>query len=1027
MANGMKLLLLTSLLLATTLAIPAAVFPFNSQVPTAARINQQYSFQFSGSTFTSADANLIYSISGQPAWLSLDSATRTLIGTPRQEDLGSSTFVLTAADSTGAAHTQCTLVVVSNPMPILQGNLVDQLAESANLSGPNSPVMTLLPNTPLNFHFRQDSFIDIVQRSLYYYATLTDHTPLPAWLHFDSASLAFSGVTPLLSAFPQAFEVMLIASDVQGFAGSSFTFRIEVGERVLVFVPEERVVRVKKGEKVDAGDFETSMSMNGGKIDLAGLKSAEAKGLPGWMSFDSKTLRLKGDAPDDFQAANVTITVSDGNGDTAMVVVRLVPDGDDTMLLTGNIGKLYATPGEHFEYTIPASVVGNTDATLMLVSPTEATWLHFDPSKRELEGDVPTQASAIITATLNAKVQNVAAPETQIFSIDIKPKAPMRGGASAITLITSRTSPTESSTPPATVFASDAHLHNGLQRSTIAGIVVGVLLVVAIPFALLFLCCRKRRSREGYEKHTSPSSRSISRPIQPIEANSIAVTTELHRDVEEADSLDDERHERIERPPQIALNLHPPFARNSKRTSRFSHISMASSLGNGEDMIRADANIPEWGHESAAFQTPHDCFVPAQMARCSRQSTDMLSSKRALNRIRAKRAKHQSEDGMRLGMGMSSTHLRPRRVESHREARSVGLDATMERDSCGSLATIATGMLSMRSSDFPRPPTQTSIMDGSRSMLPGNEKRKSLRVVAQSDNANDSRSLEEKRLSFIVKKRISTTLSSPLWSASLGAHHMNGQNSTTDLHTASAASPSRRSKRGKCQLTSYTGFSSVQPTHSSTRLSQRIRATFAPNYPRVVTQATLAVDDDDDDENKWETSSETSAFSASSEAGDINVEMELADKMALLRHERSWVLPSPTPPPQSIRRPSAHCTSTPASIHSISASRPSARRKSSISPVAAQALNNASLGRRSRLSETSAAGVSKAKVKALAKMERPRLAYTRSGRPVSVEDGLRLGSLRTERVKEEVDVRGGVLEDRDGERVVTGGSGKAFI
>lgn len=75
------------------------------------------------------------------------------------------------------------------------------------------------------------------------------------------------------------------------------------------------------------------------------------------------------------------------------------------------------------------------------------------------------------------------------------------------------------------------------------------------------------------------------------------------------------------------------------------------------------------------------------------------------------------------------------------------------------------------------------------------------------------------------------------------------------------------------------------------------------------------------------------------------------------------------------------------------------------------------------------------RVKAKGKMEsgeRPRLAHTRSGRPVSVEDGWRLSSLRAERVGEEMegDVGAGatVKDDGDGrERAVTGGSGKAFI
>ena len=74
---------------------------------------------------------------------------------------------------------------------------------------------------------------------------------------------------------------------------------------------------------------------------------------------------------------------------------------------------------------------------------------------------------------------------------------------------------------------------------------------------------------------------------------------------------------------------------------------------------------------------------------------------------------------------------------------------------------------------------------------------------------------------------------------------------------------------------------------------------------------------------------------------------------------------------------------------------------------------------------TSTDSLSKVKAKTEAG-DRPRLAHTRNGRPVSVEDVQRLSSLRAERVEEE-DVGAGAVMDDGRERVVTDGSGKAFI
>ena len=163
-------------------------------------------------------------------------------------------------------------------------------------------------------------------------------------------------------------------------------------------------------EALDEEDLDDTLLSNGVKVDVAKLKEVEMKGLPAWMTFDSKTLKLQGDAPENnARAANATLTVKDENGDTATLVVRLISDGDSLSLFTGEIGTLDATSGESFEYTIPTSVVADEDATLVLILPTEAKWLQFDSGKRELKGEVPTQTSSIITATLNARAPNSSA------------------------------------------------------------------------------------------------------------------------------------------------------------------------------------------------------------------------------------------------------------------------------------------------------------------------------------------------------------------------------------------------------------------------------------------------------------------------------------------------------------------------------------------------------------------------------------------------------------------------------------------
>ncbi|TKA78174.1 hypothetical protein B0A55_03905 [Friedmanniomyces simplex] len=453
---GIKRALLCALI-ATTSAVsaaPSVTFPFNSQVPTVARVGEPYLFQFSSSTFAPEASNFTYSISSQPGWLTVDSATRTLTGTPGQTDAGASTFTLTAADETGIIHMGCTLVVSADPAPQLEGDISKQLAASANLSSTEPPTVTILPSTDFSFSFQQNSFIDIVQRKLFYYATLTDHTPLPAWLLFDATSMTFSGNAPMLSAFPQSWNVDLIASDVAGFAGATASFTIAIGTQQLAFVPAEQKLNISGGMQLDFMALQKQLYRNGAPIPVPGVAKASATGLPPWASFDSATLAITGTVPAAASDGSISITVTDKLGDSATAVVNLV--SGNASFFSGSVGTLTTYAGQAFAYRFPDSLFSEPSLDLTLVLPPAATWLSFDQASRELQGTVPTQTMpTAIAATLMARTSTFGAAQTQAFTIDVK------AATSSMTTTsrpTGRASPTDSSTPtPLPVAAGTSH------------------------------------------------------------------------------------------------------------------------------------------------------------------------------------------------------------------------------------------------------------------------------------------------------------------------------------------------------------------------------------------------------------------------------------------------------------------------------------------------------------------------------------------------------------------------------------------
>ncbi|KAM3420504.1 hypothetical protein BST61_g3772 [Cercospora zeina] len=921
----------------------ASSFPFNSQVPTVARVGQQYSFQISDSTFAPPSSSYVYSISQQPAWLTIDGATRTLQGTPGTSDAGPEAFVLTAADESGAAQMSCTLFVSADPAPRLIGDISEQLSETANLSSSTPPVVTLLPSTQFRFDFEQESFIDIVRRRLYYYATLADHTPLPSWLTFDAEKLTFSGTAPDLSAFPQSWVINLIASDVAGFSGSTASFTIAIGTQQLVFVPEEQELNITAGEAVNITTLQNDLFRNNATLSPASLGSAVAD-IPSWLDFDSSTLAITGDAPEEFEAVNITIAVTDELGNTAMSVIHLI--AGNSSLFNGQIGTLSAQAGKEFSYQLDDSLFNQRDLDISVELPTSATWLTYDAEDRELTGTVPSNAQA---ATLRANITAKSGPDdegqTQSFTIDVE--AATRPSTTSATIVPTSTNPLNPTA--AAVGQGDGPT---LTSGGIAAIVLGSIVGASVLLLALLWCCRRKRRYDSYVQN-SPRSKTISKPLQRPQGEDIVAPTVDGQDLEKGVHLDRvDSHapvpppKIIEPPPRIHVQGIPEV--RSSWYNRFSRISHASSLGDGEDAIRRDQNIPEWGVNSTALHTPHDSFsVPTEMARRSTHLSDTSPSKRArvMHRVRAHGRNRSSVSFKRLslelgvsgvgaaaGAGVARHSSRNGRLR-HRKARSsLGvLTPTREASSAGSSRTIRTSILSATPSDFPEPgPARESYsasapaLSNITSSVELDPKRKSIRMVAPSDSIrvsdrerNDNRTMTDKRTSFLAKRRGSGHMQSILFSRGTRSASTSLRRNDSESIEASLAGSVRRARRGTSglgsrsavpsqnTLTKYSESSSIEPKghldsphRDSRRFSQRVKNVFVPGFPRAITQSTLGNDEDVvDPVSARQTPAERKSYADLDDAAWVA-------ELTKPRHERDWVRPgesSPlTAPPPSL-------------------------------------------------------------------------------------------------------------------------------
>jgi hypothetical protein len=355
---------------ALTDAIPTITYPLSSQVPPVARLSKPFSYTFSALTFSS-DLPITYTLSAAPSWLFLDSSTRTFSGIPTINDIGAGTITvvdveLTASDQSGSVNLNSTFVISRSPAPVINIPLSSQLPSFGTSSAPST--LLLHPSAPFQFKFEPGTFSEIgSNRSLFYYAITSANTPLPSWLNFDATTLSFSGQSPTyvsLIQLPRTFGIQMIASDVEGFSGSSISFQIEIGIHTLAFSKQNMAINATAGADMSFNDLSSYLELDGNPTDISSFTSITAQ-TPTWITFDNYTLALSGHAPVDAKPCNITVYATDIYGDsaTATILVDIQHLALSTAITsaspypTSSPVPAMVAPHEHFPKSFVAAIV----------------------------------------------------------------------------------------------------------------------------------------------------------------------------------------------------------------------------------------------------------------------------------------------------------------------------------------------------------------------------------------------------------------------------------------------------------------------------------------------------------------------------------------------------------------------------------------------------------------------------------------------------------------------------------------------
>lgn len=520
-------LLLLAVLLFTQVALvhmePTLSFPINSQVPPVARIGERLSFTFSSSTFTTSaaassgdDSISSYTLGNNPpSWLSLDSDTRRLYGTPQDDEVGPGTvvgvvFTLVAADSTGStASDNVTLVVSRNAAPTIQVPLKEQIQSFGNYSEPSS--ILYRPDTDFNFTFAADTFSDPFVSDLSYYAISSkDDSPLPSWISFDANSLSFTGTTPPFSSLvepPQTFSLKLIASDVVGFSGVWMEFSIVVGSHTLSANEPNIALNVTTGSPLSYDGLLGNITLDGTPAP-PGAVNATTENLPSWLSFDESSWNITGKAPEIANSTSFRVIFKDKYLDTLNVTFDVRVLGNSS-IFSSAFPTLRVEPGKHLSFDLAPYLLDTTDVSVKTEIEPATSWLSWDASSLTLSGDVPSsETKSVIDVTFTVTTVNddtskarkrAEFSQSQKLTIQIESTSSTTSSQTATSTVTpSTSSPTPSTTT--SQGGSSRHISNWITIVAVICAVIGLALLLVACF-----CCYRRRKKR-HESRGSPGS-----------------------------------------------------------------------------------------------------------------------------------------------------------------------------------------------------------------------------------------------------------------------------------------------------------------------------------------------------------------------------------------------------------------------------------------------------------------------------------------------------------------------------------------
>ncbi|MCC6917548.1 MAG: putative Ig domain-containing protein, partial [Nitrosomonas sp.] len=339
-----------------------------------------------------------------PDWLQYDTATRTLFGTPDNDDVGEFDVIVQGMDTLGASSLHSFHVTVQNTNDAPEvGTLLSDLRA--------------LEDSAFSFTLPTDSFRDVdVGDALTYSATLSDGSALPTWLAFDTATGTFSG-TP---ASAGNYALRVTATDLAGAAASqSFTLAVESGggNQAPVTTPdtanliEDRKLftwgNVLANDRDPEGE-RLSVANPGIRRGEYGVLTLLSNGTYAYV-LDDCSSKVQGLSAGETVTETFNYLASDGTQRSSGALTVTVQGTNDTPDLVRCLSDVQLAKSKAFSWQMPADSFRDADrndtlsytATLSNGKPLPS-WLKFDAAMQIFSGTAPANAKSSIDVRVTA-------------------------------------------------------------------------------------------------------------------------------------------------------------------------------------------------------------------------------------------------------------------------------------------------------------------------------------------------------------------------------------------------------------------------------------------------------------------------------------------------------------------------------------------------------------------------------------------------------------------------------------------------